>query len=257
MAMDRSNERFLTTHTGSLARPSDLFQMMWAKEQGVPVDRDALGARVRSAVVAVVARQREAGIDLVSDGELSKPSYATYVKARLSGFGGTAARIAVRDLMDFPALAARNAGSGAQRGVPACNAPVALEDRSGIDADIANMQAAVAAAGVPAAEAFLSAASPGVVAFFFANQYYPSDEAYLEAISEAMRPEYEAITAAGFVLQLDCPDLAAGRHIQFAGADLVTFRKKVQPSLGQVMGDPFICRALPIKPFAGPWIAPR
>ncbi len=222
-----STERFLTTHTGSLPRPDDLFRMMWAKEEGVPVDQAALAERVRRAVTEIVARQRAAGIDIVSDGELSKPSYATYVKARLAGFGGTTERLALRDLVDFPGFAARHAaGGGPQRHKrPACNAPIALADRSGIDEDVANMQAAIAAAGVPVGQAFLSAASPGVIALFFANQHYPSDEAYLEAIAEAMRPEYEAIAAAGLILQLDCPDLAMGRHIQFGDLDTASFLK--------------------------------
>ncbi len=222
-----STERFLTTHTGSLPRPDDLFRMMWAKEEGVPVEQVALAARVRHAVAEIVARQRAAGVDIVSDGELSKPSYATYVKARLAGFGGTTERLALRDLLDFPGFAARHAaGGGPQRHArPACNAPIVLANRTGIDADIANMQAAIAAAGVPVGQAFLSAASPGVIALFFANQHYPSDEAYLEAIAEAMRPEYEAIAAAGLILQLDCPDLAMGRHIQFGDLDTASFLK--------------------------------
>ncbi len=225
--MTSSTERFLTTHTGSLPRPDDLFRMMWANEEGVPVDRLALQTRVRSAVTEIVRRQRSAGVDIVSDGEFSKPGYATYVKARLAGFGGATERLAIRDLLDFPAFAARHAaGGGPQRHArPACNAPVALVDRSGIDADVSNMQAAVAAASVPAEQAFLSAASPGVIALFFANRHYPSDAAYLEAIAEAMRPEYESIAAAGFILQLDCPDLAMGRHIQFADLDTAGFLK--------------------------------
>jgi 5-methyltetrahydropteroyltriglutamate--homocysteine methyltransferase len=220
-----STERFLTTHTGSLPRPGDIFRMMWANAEGVPVDRLALQTRVRFAVAEIVRRQRAAGVDIVSDGEFSKPSYATYVKARLAGFGGTTERLAIRDLLDFPAFAAHHAaGGGPQRhSRPACNGPVALVDRSGIDSDVANMQAAVDAAGVPSHRAFLSAASPGVIAFFFANRHYPSDTAYLEAIAEAMRPEYEAIAAVGFIPQLDCPDVAMGRHMQFGDLDTPAF----------------------------------
>jgi 5-methyltetrahydropteroyltriglutamate--homocysteine methyltransferase len=201
--------------------------MMWAKEEGVPIDRAALEVRIRSAVAEIVALQRDAGVDIVSDGEVSKPSYATYVKERLSGFGGATKPLALRDLLDYPSFAARHAaGGGPQRHArPACNAPIGLRDRSGIDADVANMKAAVAAARVPAASGFLSAASPGVIALFFANQHYAGDEAYLAAIADAMRPEYEAIAGAGFTLQLDCPDLAMGRHIQFADLDLAGFRK--------------------------------
>ena len=225
MAMTRSTDRFLTTHTGSLPRPDDLMRMMWAKEERVPVDRPALDARIRSAVAEIVKQQVEAGVDIVSDGELSKPSYATYVKERLSGFGGETRPMALTDLLDFPSLAARHrAGGGPQHHTrPACTAPVALADRSGIDADVANFKAATA--GVPAGRAFLSAASPGVVSVFFADQYYGSHEAYLAAVADAMRPEYEAIAGAGFMLQVDCPDLAMGRHITFADLDLAGFRK--------------------------------
>ena len=233
--MNAPTDRFLTTHTGSLPRPDDLFRMMWAKEEGVPIDRASLGARIRSAVAEIVLQQRAAGIDIVSDGELSKPSYATYVKGRLAGFGGTTERLAIRDMLDFPAFAARHAADGGpQRHTrPACNAPIALIDRSGIDSDIANMQfavkqSAVASAKVPTGQAFLSAASPGVIALFFANRHYPNDTAYLDAIAEAMRPEYEAIAAAGFIVQLDCPDLAMGRHIQFGDLDLAGFLKMAQ-----------------------------
>jgi 5-methyltetrahydropteroyltriglutamate--homocysteine methyltransferase len=223
----RSTDRFLTTHTGSLPRPDDLFRMMWAKEEGVPLDRAALDARIRSTVAEIVAQQRDAGVDILSDGEVSKPSYATYVKERLSGFGGTTVPLKLRDMLDFPAYAAKYAaGSGPQRHTrPACNAPVALRDRTGIDADVANMKAAVAAAGVPTERGFLSAASPGVIALFFANQHYGSDEAYLAAIADAMRPEYEAIAGAGFTLQIDCPDLAMSRHILFGDLDIAGFRK--------------------------------
>ena len=225
--MMRSTDRFLTTHTGSLPRPDDLFRTMWAKEEGVPIDREALTARIGLAVAEIVRLQRQAGVDLVSDGEMSKPSYATYVKSRLAGFGGATKPLTLRDLLDFPGIAKRHAASsGPQRHTrPACNAAISLHDRSGIDADVANMQAALAAAALPMRSAFLSAASPGVIALFFANQHYPSDEAYLEAIAEAMRPEYEAIAGAGIILQLDCPDLAMGRHIQFADLDLAGFRK--------------------------------
>jgi 5-methyltetrahydropteroyltriglutamate--homocysteine methyltransferase len=223
--MPRSTDRFLTTHTGSLPRPDDLMRMMWAKEEGVPLDGAALAARVRLAVAEIVSEQRAAGIDIVSDGEVSKPSYATYVKERLSGFGGETEPIALTDLLDFPGLARRHAaGGGPQRHRrPACTGPVALRDRSGIDADIANMKAATA--GVSDGHAFLTAASPGVVTTFFANRHYASHEAYLAAVADAMRPEYEAIAGAGLVLQLDCPDLAMDRHIQFADLDLAGFRK--------------------------------
>ncbi len=224
--MLRSRERFLTTHTGSLPRPEDLIRTMFAKEEGVPVDPAALAARVRSAVADIVARQMGAGVDVVNDGEMSKPSYATYIKDRLDGFGGTSHPLQYQDLVAFPALQRRVFGDPgrARRKTPGCNGPVRAGDGAAVAADIANLRAA----GAGAAEMFVTAASPGLVSLFFHNGHYPTHEAYLEAIAEAMRPEYEAIVAAGFVLQLDCPDLAMGRHIQFARLGLDEFRAMVR-----------------------------
>src|SRR5215475_134589 len=224
--MIRSTERFLTTHTGSLPRPDDLIRMMYAKEEGVPVEPAALGARVRSAVADVVRKQVAAGIDLVNDGEMSKPSYATYVKDRLAGFGGTGNTFVYQDLSEFPNLARRVFGDPgrSRRKTPACNAPITVRDASAAAADVANLKAALAAAG--RSDAFMSAASPGVVSLFFRNDYYKDHETYLFAIADAMRHEYEAIAKAGIVLQIDCPDLAMGRHIQYAKLDLAEFRKR-------------------------------
>jgi len=221
----RSTERFLTTHTGSLPRPDDLIRMMYAKEEGVPVDAAALGARVRAAVAEVVQKQAEAGIDVINDGEMSKPSYATYVKDRLAGFGGSGNTFVYKDLADFPKLQQRVFGDPgrSRRKTPACNGSISVRDAAAADADVANLKAALGA--VKAAGGFMSAASPGVVAVFFRNDHYKTHEQYLYAIAEAMRDEYEKVARAGFVLQLDCPDLAMGRHIQFHDADLATFRK--------------------------------
>jgi 5-methyltetrahydropteroyltriglutamate--homocysteine methyltransferase len=226
VTMIRSADRFLTTHTGSLPRPDDLIRMMYAKEEGVPVEREALAARVRAAVAEVVRKQVEAGIDLVNDGEMSKPSYATYVKDRLAGFGGTGNTFVYQDLAEFPNLAKRVFGDPgrSRRKTPACNAPVQVRDPGAATADVDNLRAALAQAG--RTEAFMSAASPGVVSLFFRNDHYPSQEAYLFAIAEAMRQEYEAVADAGIVLQIDCPDLAMGRHIQYAGLSLAEFRKR-------------------------------
>jgi 5-methyltetrahydropteroyltriglutamate--homocysteine methyltransferase len=222
-------DRFLTTHTGSLARPEDLFKAMWAKEQGVAVDKPALAARITSAVAEIVAKQNAAGVDIVSDGELSKPSYSTYVKDRLAGFGGTVLTkpMPLKDVMEFPGLEKRRqAAGGPQRhNRPACDGPISVKDRAALDADIANMSAALQAAGLPPERGFMTAASPGVVTEFFANQHYKSHEDYVAAIAEAMRPEYEAIANAGFILQLDCPDLAMGKHIAFGDLSLAEFRK--------------------------------
>jgi 5-methyltetrahydropteroyltriglutamate--homocysteine methyltransferase len=225
--MRRSTERFLTTHTGSLPRPDDLIRMMFAKEEGVPVDSAALDGRVAAAVAEIVNKQRNAGVDLVNDGEMSKPSYATYIKDRLAGFGGESNTFRYADLDDFPALARRvfNDPGRARRKTPACIGPISVRDKAAAARDAANLKAAL---GGSASDGFLSAASPGVIGLFFKNQHYPSYEAYLFAIADAMRHEYEAVVSAGFVLQIDCPDLAMGRHIQFADLDLAGFRKMAQ-----------------------------
>src|SRR5580704_8741305 len=224
--MPYSVDRFLTTHTGSLPRPDDLIEIMYAKEEGKPVDREALAERIRSAVGEVVAKQRKAGLDIVNDGEMSKPSYATYVKDRLSGFGGTGNTFVYQDLAAFPNLAKRVFGDPgrSRRKTPACNGPIAFRDTEAVDIDIENLATAIGTS--ERRQAFISAASPGVISLFFRNDYYSSEDAYLEAIAAAMRLEYEAIVAAGFDLQIDCPDLAMGRHIQYASLELKEFRKR-------------------------------
>jgi 5-methyltetrahydropteroyltriglutamate--homocysteine methyltransferase len=224
--MIRSTDRFLTTHTGSLPRPDDLIRMMYAKEEGVPIEREALDARVRTAVAEVVRKQVEAGIDLVNDGEMSKPSYATYVKDRLAGFGGTGNTFVYQDLADFPNLAKRVFGDPgrSRRKTPACNAAISVRDGDAAETDVDNLKRALTA--VQRADAFMSAASPGVVSLFFRNDHYRDQEAYLFAIAEAMRHEYETVAKAGIVLQIDCPDLAMGRHIQYADLSLEEFRKR-------------------------------
>jgi len=223
--MKRSADRFLTTHTGSLPRPEDLVRTMFAREEGVPVDTAALAARTRSGVAEIVRKQVDAGLDVIDDGELSKPSYATYVKDRLSGFGGTSQPLQYRDLVDFPELAKRVFGDPgrSRRRTPACNGPIAVRDARAAEVDADNLKAGLASA--PAAEGFLTAASPGVISLFFRNDHYPSHETYLYAIADAMRHEYEAVVRAGLVLQVDCPDLAMGRHIQFAGLGIDEFRR--------------------------------
>ncbi len=222
--MKGSTERFLTTHTGSLPRPDDLIRMMFAKEEGLPIERAPLEARIRSAVAEVVRKQAEAGIDVVDDGEVSKPSYATYPKDRLAGFEGASQALLYQDLVDFPGMAKRVFGDPgrARRKTPACTGPISLRDARASQVDTENLGAALAQ--VKAAEGFMTAASPGVISLFFKNEHYPTHEAYLFAIAEAMRREYETVTNAGFVLQVDCPDLAMGRHIQYAGLGLEDFR---------------------------------
>jgi 5-methyltetrahydropteroyltriglutamate--homocysteine methyltransferase len=226
--MKRSTERFLTTHTGSLPRPEDLIRAMYAKEEGVPVDPAALAQRVGSAVEEVVRKQAEAGVDVINDGEMSKPSYATYVKDRLDGFGGVGNTFVYQDLVSFPNLAKRVFGDPgrSRRKTPACNAAIRVRDPGAARADVDHLKAAFAK--VAGQEMFMSAASPGVVSLFFKNEHYPTEEAYIFAIADAMRHEYETVAKAGIVLQLDCPDLGMGRHIQHADLSLPEWRKKAE-----------------------------
>jgi 5-methyltetrahydropteroyltriglutamate--homocysteine methyltransferase len=227
-SVQRSTERFLTTHTGSLPRPMDLVRAMFAREEGVPVDAVMLGALIRAAVADIVEKQIAAGVDIVNDGEMSKPSYATYIKDRLDGFGGESRPLVYRDLVDYPDLARRVFGDPgrSRRKTPGCNAPIAVRDPGAAATDVANLKVALGQNGKR--EAFLSAASPGVISLFFHNAHYPSEEAYLCAIAEAMQREYETVAAAGFVLQIDCPDLAMGRHIQYADLSVAEFRGKMR-----------------------------
>src|SRR5436305_10200927 len=159
--MIRSSDRFLTTHTGSLPRPDDLIRMMYAKEEGVPVDPEALGRRIASAVEEIVRKQADAGVDIVNDGEMSKPSYATYIKDRLSGFGGAGNTFVYQDLVDFPNLAKRVFGDPgrSRRKTPACNAPIGVRDPQAAPTDVEHLRAAFSK--VSAQEMFLTAASPG------------------------------------------------------------------------------------------------
>jgi 5-methyltetrahydropteroyltriglutamate--homocysteine methyltransferase len=220
--------RILTTHTGSLPRPDDLIQIMWAKGDGIPVDAAALSDRIASAVQEIVDRQVGAGVTIVNDGEMSKPSYATYVKDRLHGFGGESVQdYFFADLVDYPRSAeivAANPGRR-KRTAPACNGPVSVKDREAIALDMANLNNAVA--GWDVAGTFSSAASPGVVSLFFSNEFYATDEEYLFAIAEAMQYEYETIAAAGAAVQVDCPDLAMGRHSAYADMDQPEFRRRL------------------------------
>jgi len=228
--MKRSTDRFLTTHTGSLPRPESLIRTMFAKEEGVPVDADALRDRIGDAVGFVVGKQAESGIDIIDDGEMSKPSYATYIKDRLAGFGGEGNTFVYQDLAAFPKLEKRVFGDPgrSRRKTPACNAPISVGDRQAVKDDVAHLLAALSAQGRTAADGFLTAASPGVVSLFFRNQYYRTEEEYMYAIADAMRYEYETIVASGLTLQLDCPDLGMGRHIQHADLPLDAWRGKAR-----------------------------
>jgi len=225
--MKRSSDRILTTHTGSLPRPAGLLPVLREREAG-KISATAFNARVRDAVAEIVRRQVEVGVDVVNDGEAGKPSYATYVKDRLTGFEGEAALMPIADLADFPEFGERFARNGVLETLkrPACTGPIAYRDRKAIDADTANLKAAIADA--KPAEAFMSAASPGVISIFLGNHYYKTHEAYVAALADAMKTEYAAIHDAGLILQVDCPDLAMGRHIQFPDASIAEFRKNIE-----------------------------
>jgi 5-methyltetrahydropteroyltriglutamate--homocysteine methyltransferase len=220
--------RFLTTHVGSLPRPDDLIEIMFAREDGIPIDRAALAARVERAVDEAVARQVAAGVDIVNDGEWPKPSYATYIKDRLNGFGGTGNAFVFQDIEDFPRTKARVfADPGRKhRKTPACNAPISVKADEASTEDVRMLKSAVSRHS--AVGSFMSAASPGVTGYFFRNDYYPSHESYLRALAEALRHEYESIVNAGILLQIDCPDLAMGRHSQYADLSLAQFRERME-----------------------------
>lgn len=214
--MKTSSERILTTHVGSLPRPQPVVDLLARREAGEPIDEDAFFAAMKTAVADVVRRQRDGGVDVVSDGEQSKVGYANYVKDRFTGFSGDSPAVRGADLEDFPDYLARlmRRREGAVKlHRPCCTGDIVLRNDRPLREDIANLGAALD--GSDAAEGFMNAASPGVIAVFQPNRHYPSHAAYLEALAEALRHEYQAIVEAGFVLQIDCPDLAMGRHIAF------------------------------------------
>ncbi len=220
------------THTGSLPRPDKLVQLMFALADDIPVDADALGGAIDSAINEVVQRQIDAGVSVINDGEMSKPSYATYVQDRLSGFKGeTVQNYFFEDLQDFPRSAEMVAGNPGRRKrkAPSCTEAITVVNAQ---AAVDDMEALVAAAKARGHDGiFSSAASPGVISLFFNNDFYSSHEEYVFAIAEAMRHEYEAIANAGAVVQLDCPDLAMGRHSAYADQSLEEFRKTIAINL--------------------------
>lgn len=220
--------RFLTTHVGSLPRAQDLVELIFAKEEGAVVDETALAERIETAVQYVVDRQAEAGVDIINDGEQSKPSYATYIKDRLNGFGGAGNSYVFQDIEDFPTVKERIfADTGRKkRNAPACDGPISVKDMVAVETDASTLNSALAKHD--GRQAFMSAASPGVTALFFGNEYYDKHEDYVFAIAEGLRHEYEAIANAGIILQVDCPDLAMGRHTQFRELDLTGFRKAME-----------------------------
>ena len=205
--------RILTTHSGSLPRPKGFLPLLLARDAGQPVDDGQFSAEAREAVRETVQRQADAGVDVLNDGEMSKPSYATYIKDRLTGFGGEgsmdelmASVLAVAEFPDFAQKMAQLMGAMPPMKLVSCDGPVAYVGQSAVQSDIEDLKAATH--GVASAGVFMSAASPGVIAVFSPNRYYRSQQEYLGALAGAMREEYEAIHKAGLVLQLDCPDLA-------------------------------------------------
>jgi len=209
-------KKILTSHVGSLPRTQEVVDFIFARERGEAYDSDGFRSCMASACAETVRRQAEAGIDIVSDGETSKISYATYVKDRYTGFSGDSPRNAPGDLKLFPGFLERlaNAGGTPQYARPMCTGEVTSKGQGELQADIDNLKAGMAAQGVE--RGFMNAASPGVISLFLQNEYYKTREAYLAALADAMKAEYETIVAAGLDLQLDCPDLALSRHMLFA-----------------------------------------
>ena len=227
--MKRSASRILTTHTGSLPRSVSLQELLREREEQVSFDVDRLTAGVRDAVAEVVAKQQSAGIDVVNDGEQGRAQYATYVKERLSGFDGerlsrTRPRLDDADFPDF--AAAQTHLSSRNMPQPACTGPISWKDRLAVERDIETLQRV--AANTPVEEVFMTAASPGVIANFLPNEYYPTEEAYLYALADVMKDEYNAIAASGLTLQIDCPDLAMTRVSQFSHLSVEEFKKVVE-----------------------------
>lgn len=204
-----------TTHVGSLPRTQNVVDFIFAREREEAYDPAAFDAAMTAAVSETVRRQVAAGVDIVSDGETSKISYATYVKDRYTGFSGDSKRNAPADLKKFPGFLKRLAEDGGtpQYARPMCTGEVTSKGQNELEKDIANLKAGMAEHG--ATQGFMNAASPGVISLFLQNEHYPSRDAYLAALADAMRAEYETIVDAGLMLQLDCPDLALSRHMLF------------------------------------------
>ncbi|HZK88842.1 MAG TPA: cobalamin-independent methionine synthase II family protein [Stellaceae bacterium] len=244
--MKTSTDRILTTHVGSLPRPPDLLAQTMAREVGDTLDEGALAFRLTGAVRDVVAKQVAAGIDSVCDGEQSKISYTFYVRHRLSGIGSVAGTehstpprtAAHRDILDHPdfmeRLRAQRGGTSwfAAAAVPYCTGPVSYQNRQPLDTDLANLAAAVAAERP--VEAFMNAASPGVLTKFVPDRYYRDEDAYVEALAGALQEEYEAIHRAGFILQIDAPDLGSARHNQYQHLSDAEFLKIAERNIAAV-----------------------
>ncbi len=226
--MKLSTDRILTTHVGSLPRPRALLDLIAAREAGEPVDEAAFEVQSAKAVADIVAQQIACGVDVVSDGEMSKPSYATYVKHRVAGIDmdpsvverGRDVMVSL-DRLEHPDF--QTATNFSNTAFPACLAPLAYEDRGPLDSDIRHFTAAIAK--TPPVEAFMNAPSPGILTRFVVDTYYRDEDAYVDALAAAMRTEYQAIVAAGFLLQIDCPDLGSCRHNQYRHLSDAEFRR--------------------------------
>jgi 5-methyltetrahydropteroyltriglutamate--homocysteine methyltransferase len=220
-----STDRILTTHVGSLPRSAAVADLVFGREQGRPVAEADFTRVISLAVLEAVKRQADAGADVVSDGEMSKIGYATYIKDRLTGFDGDSPRNPPADLEDYPNYLKKLAASGGTPTYrrPRCVGPIAVRSLAALHDDIAWLKAALEQAEVT--EAFMNSASPGLIALFQPNEYYPTHETYLEAIAEAMRHEYEAIVSAGLLLQIDSPDLGLGRHTLFKTRSLAEYQQ--------------------------------
>jgi 5-methyltetrahydropteroyltriglutamate--homocysteine methyltransferase len=232
-------ERILTTHAGSLPRPDDLADMIWARLDGQVVDEAAMDARIESAVADVIEKQQAAGIDILSDGEMSKTGFSTYVNERFSGFAGRS-EFQADDVADFPQLAMRlfNTPSMAHIVFSNCVGPVELADKDAVHRDIERLCRALD--GHTPSEAFLGAISPGQIAFNYPDQHYGSHEAYLGALADALSYEYKAITDAGFKLQIDSPDLAMAAHCRSVGSSVGDWHRHLPmavEALNAALGD--------------------
>ncbi len=227
--MKQSTDRILTTHVGSMPRSQAVVDLLFAEDRGEAFAPATYDATMQAAVGDIVQQQVATGVDVVSDGEMSKISYATYIRHRLTGFEiGDAPRATPKDLDDFPEYKEKlaKAGGTPKYHRPICRGPIAIKDLTPLHKDIANLTAAAQTHG--AGEAFMNAASPGVIAVFQPNEYYASHEAYLQALAEVMKVEYESIVNAGLLLQVDCPDLAMGRHIRFRDASDEEFLRNAE-----------------------------
>ena len=226
--MKLSKDRILTTHVGSLPRSEKVFKLIFEKEDGKNIDKKEYDEVIAEAVKTVVKKQEEVGVDVVSDGEQSKISYATYIKDRLNGFEGDSPRQTPKDLEEFPTFSSRASKSG---GVPTytrprCTGPVTVKDMKPLEIDLVNLRKALD--GISISEAFMNAASPGVIALFQPNEYYPDHKSYLYALADSMKTEYEGIVKAGFLIQIDSPDLALGRHVLFKDKSDKKFLSMIQ-----------------------------